>query len=114
MKLLKFYVLDSHTATREKINLIFLKLFLMLKLCENSGDFKNLLLEEENAVSKILTISKIVSQALIAPALSHIIKALETIQTSFLWNNTNPKIKHKTNGKNFRKGVLKMLIYEIK
>ena len=33
-------------------------------------------------------------------------KALETIQTSFLWNKTNPKRQHKTIAKNFKKGGL--------
>ena len=34
-------------------------------------------------------------------------KALETIQTSFLWNNSNPKIKHKTLCKRYENGGLK-------
>ena len=38
---------------------------------------------------------------------SHIIKALETIQTSFLWNNTSPVIEHKTICKSVREGGLK-------
>ena len=51
--------------------------------------------------------SKIVFQALIAPVPTHVIKALETIQTSFLWNNSNPKIKHKTICKRYENGGLK-------
>ena len=35
-----------------------------------------------------------VFEALIATVPRHVIKALEKIQTSFLWNNTNSKIKH--------------------
>ena len=69
--------------------------------------FQDLTLEERVVVFKSLTISKIVFQALIATVPSHIIKALETIQTSFLWNNTNLKIKHKIICKNFRAGGLK-------
>ena len=55
--------------------------------------FRNLILEGRINVFKSLAISKIVFPALIATVPSHIIKALETIQTSFLLNNTNLKIK---------------------
>ena len=41
-------------------------------------------------------LSEIVFQALIAPVPTHLIKTLEIIQTSFSWNNSNPKIKRKT------------------
>ena len=72
--------------------------------------FRNLTLERRIVVfsnGKSLAIAKIVFQALIATVPSHIIKALETMQTSFLRNNSNPKIKHKTICKNFREGGLK-------
>ena len=46
-------------------------------------------------------------KVLIATVPSHIIKVLETIQTSFLWNSTNPKIKHKTICKDFTERYLK-------
>ena len=62
--------------------------------------FQNLTLEEQIVAVKSFAISKIIFQPLIAPAPSHIIKALETIQTFFLWNDSNPKIKHKTICKN--------------
>ena len=55
----------------------------------------------------------IVSEALLAPVSSCTIKALETSQTSFLWNDSTPDIKHKTIFKNLRGGRLKMLIYKI-
>ena len=58
-------------------------------------------------VFKSLEISKIVFQALIAPLPIHVIKALGTIQTSFLWNNSNPQIKHKTLCKRYENGFLK-------
>ena len=58
-------------------------------------------------VFKSLAILKTVFQVLIAIVPSHIIKALERIQTSFLWNNSNPKIKHKTICKKIREGCLK-------
>ena len=69
--------------------------------------FRNLTLEGRTVVFECLAISEIVFQALIATVPSHIIKALEKIQTSFLRNNTNPKIKHKTICKNFTEGCLK-------
>ena len=53
-----------------------------------------------------LAILKIISRALITPVLSHIIKAFETIQKSFLWNTINPKIKHKSIWKNLRETCL--------
>ena len=56
--------------------------------------FGNFTLEGRMVFFKSLAISKIVFEALIAAVPRHIIKALETIQTSFLWNNTNSKIKH--------------------
>ena len=62
----------------------------------NPWQYQNLTFEGRIVVFKSLAISKIVFQALIAPVPTHVIKALETIQTSFLWNNSNPKIKHKT------------------
>ena len=55
---------------------------------------RNLTLDGRIVVFKGLAISKIIFQALIATVPSHI-KTLETIRTSFLWNNTNPKIKHR-------------------
>ena len=47
------------------------------------------------------------SRTLIAPAPNYEIKALETIQTSFLWNNSSPKIKHKNVCKRYENGGLK-------
>ena len=62
----------------------------------NLWRYRNLTLEGQIVVFKSLAISKIIFQALIAPVPTHIIKALEICQTSFLWNNSNSKIKHKT------------------
>ena len=69
--------------------------------------YQNLTLEGRIVVFKSLAISKIVFQALIAPVPTHVIKALETIQTSFLWNNSNPKIRDKTVCKRYENGGLK-------
>ena len=73
----------------------------------NFWRYWNLTLEGGIVVFKSLAISKIVFQDLIAPVPTHVIKALETIQTSFLWNNSNPKIKHKTLCKRYENGGLK-------
>ena len=75
----------------------------MLNLWRN----RKLTVEGRIVVFKSLTISKIVFQALIAPVPTHVIKALETIQTSFLGNISNPKIKHKTLCKRYENGGLK-------
>ena len=79
----------------------------MYKVVLNFWRYWNLTLEGRIVVFKSLAISKIVFQALIAPVPTHVIKALETIQTSFLWNNSNPKIKHKTLCKRYENGGLK-------
>ena len=55
--------------------------------------FQNLTLKGRKVVFKSLGISKIIFQAVIAPATTIAINALETIQTCFIWNNSNPKIK---------------------
>ena len=49
----------------------------------------------------------LVFQALIAPDPTHVNKAWETIQTSFIWNNSIPKIKHKILCKRYQNGGLK-------
>ena len=50
---------------------------------------RNITFEVRIVVYKSLAVSK---RVVMAPVPSHIIKALETIQT--LWSNSNPKIKH--------------------
>ena len=85
----------------------FLKTVSNVQSVLNLWQYRNLTLEGQIVVFKSLAISKIVFQALIAPVPTHVIKALETIQTSFLWNNSNPKIKHKTLCKRYENGGLK-------
>ena len=85
----------------------FLKIVSNVQSVLNLWRYQNLTLEGRIVVFKSLAISKIVFQALIAPVPTHVIKALETIQTSFLWNNSNPKIKHKTLCKRYENGGLK-------
>ena len=73
----------------------------------NLWRYRKLSLEKLIVVFKSLRISKMVFQALIAPVSTHVIKVLEKIQISFLWNNSNPKIKHKTLSKRYENGGLK-------
>ena len=92
---------------RIKEECYFLKIVSNVQCVLNLWRYRNLTLEGRIVVFKSLAISKIVFQALIAPVPTHVIKALETIQTSFLWNNSNPKIKHKTLCKRYENGGLK-------
>ena len=69
--------------------------------------FWNLTIEERTVVSKSLAVSTIVFPVLTVTVTSHNIKALETIQTCFLWHKTNLKIKHETIYKNLTEGGLK-------
>ena len=57
--------------------------------------------------------SQNVFEALIVSFPTHVIKALEKIQTSFLWINSNPVRKHKSLSKRYEYGGLKMLTYGI-
>ena len=82
-----------NSRIKEECN--FLKIVSKVQNMLNLWRYRNLTLEGRIVVSKSLAISKIVFQALIAPVSTHVIKALETIQTSFLWDKSNPKIKHK-------------------
>ena len=82
--------------TRKKEVCNFLKTVSNAQSVLNLWRYRNLALEGEIVVFKSLAIPKIIFQALIAPVPTYLIKALETCQTSFLWNNSIPKIKHKT------------------
>ena len=94
-----------NSRIKEECN--FLKIISNAQSVLNLWRYQNLTLEERIVVFKSLAISKIIFQALIAPVQTHVIKALETIETSFLWNNSNPKIKHKTLCKRYENGCLK-------
>ena len=85
----------------------FLKIVSNVQCVLNLWRYRNLTLEGRIVVFKSLAISKIVFQALIALVPTHVIKALDTIQTFFLWNNSNPKVKHKTLCKRYENGGLK-------
>ena len=85
----------------------FLKIVSKLQSMLNLWRYRNLTLEGWIVVIKSLAISNIFFQALTAPVPTHVIKALETIHISFLWNNSNPKIKHKTFYKRYENVDLK-------
>ena len=100
IKILGIYFSYNNTINEESN---FLKVVSNAQTVLKLGRFQNLSLEGKRVVFKSLAISKIVFQAPIATVPSYITKALETVQTFFLWNNTNPKIKHKTICKSFRR-----------
>ena len=70
-----------NSRIKEEYN--FLKIVPNVQRALNLWGYRNLTLEGRIVVFKSLTILKIVFQALIAPVPTHVIKALETIQTSF-------------------------------
>ena len=94
-----------NSKIKEECN--FLKIVSNVQSVLNLWRYQNLILEGLVVVFKSLAISKIVFQALIAPVPTHVIKALETIQTTFLWNNSNSKIKYKTLCKRYENRGLK-------
>ena len=94
-----------NSRIKEEYN--FLKIVPNVQRALNLWGYRNLTLEGRIVVFKSLTILKIVFQALIAPVPTHVIKALETIQTSFWWNKSDPKIKDKTLCKRYEIGGLK-------
>ena len=70
-----------NSRIKEEYN--FLKIVPNVQRALNPWGYRNLTLEGRIVVFKSLTILKIVFQALITPVPTHVIKALETIQTSF-------------------------------
>ena len=54
-------------------------------------------------VLKTLAISKIVHLALVKTIPNSIIEELSKIQEEFIWKTCNPKIKHGTHCKNYKK-----------
>ena len=67
---------------------------------------RNLTLEGR-IVFKTLAISKIVLLALLTKIPHQVVKELEKIQKSFLWENSAPKMKHETTCKDYKDGGLK-------
>ena len=97
--------LGIYFSCKEECN--FLKIVSNVQSVLNLWRYRNLTLKGQIVFFKSLAISKIVFQTLITPVPTHIIKDLERIQTSFLWNNSNSKIKHKTLCKRYENGGLK-------
>ena len=95
----------NNSRIKEECN--FLKIVSNVQSVLNLWKYLNLTLEGRIVVLKSLVVSKNFFQALIAPVPTHVIKALEAIQTSLLWNNSNPKTKHKTLCKRYENGGLK-------
>ena len=94
-----------NSKIKEECN--FLKIVSNVQSALNLWRYQNLTLEGRIVVFKNLAISKIFFQTLIAPVPTDVIKALETIQTTFLWNNSNSKIKYKTLCKRYENRGLK-------
>ena len=103
IKILGTYILYN-SWIKEESN--FLKIVSNVQSVLNLRRYWNLTLEGRIVVFKSSAISKIAFQALIAPAPTHESKALVTIQTSFLWNNSNPKKTRKTLCKRYENGGL--------
>ena len=105
----RFWVLISHAAPKW-MHLIPQEEWNFLEIVSNAQSvlklwqFRNLILDGRIVFLKGFAISKIVFQALMAPVAIHLMK---TIRASFLWNNFNSKLKHKTLCNNCKNGDLK-------
>ena len=71
---------------------------------------RTLTLEGRIMIFKTLAISKIVYLALITNVPKVIVEELQKIQNKILWQNSRPKIKHKTLSNTFETSGMKMLI----
>ena len=70
---------------------------------------RNLILEGKIFMFKTIVILKIVFQSFITTVPKHVVNELKKIQNTFLWNNSTPKIKHKTLCNGYKTGGLKNL-----
>ena len=70
---------------------------------------RNLTLEGKIVFFKTIVILKIVFQSFITTVPKHVVNELKKIQNTFLWNNSTPKIKHKTLCNGYKAGGLKNL-----
>ena len=75
---------------------------------------RNLTLEGKITIFKTLAISKIIHLSLVTNVPTQIIKELNKIQKEFIWNGSNPKIKHSTLCNKYENGGLKMWIFYLK
>ena len=74
---------------------------------------RNLNLEGKITIFKTLAISKVIHLFLVTNVLTQIINELNKIQKEFIWNGSNPKIKHSTVRNKFENGGLKKCGYFI-
>ena len=75
---------------------------------------RTLTLEGKIMISKTLAISNIVFLALITNVPKVIVEELRKTQKRFLWQNSRPKIKHKTLSNTFETGDLKNVDINLK
>ena len=68
---------------------------------------RNLTLEGKITIFKTLAISKIIQLSLVTNVPTQFIKKLNNIQKEFIWNGSNPKIKHATLCNKYENGGLK-------
>ena len=68
---------------------------------------RNLTLEGKITIFKTLAISKIIHLSLVTNVPTQIINELNKIQKEFIWNGSNPKIKHSTLCNKYENGGLK-------
>ena len=68
---------------------------------------RNLTLEEKITIFRTLAISKIIHLSLVTNVPTQIINELNEIQEEFIWNGSNPKIKHSTLCNKYENGGLK-------
>ena len=77
----------------------------VLKLCR----MPHLTLEAKITIFKTLAISKIIQLSLATNVPAQIINELNKIEKEFIWNGSNPKIKHSTLCNKYENGGLKNL-----
>ena len=81
----------------------------MLKLWK----MRNVTLKEDSIVIfKKLFLSEILFQSIINIIPNHKISELIIILKSFMWQNSNPKIKHETSRKEYKDSGLKKSIFQ--
>ena len=68
---------------------------------------RNLTLEGKTTIFKTLAISKIIHLSLVTNVPTQIINELNKTQKEFIWNGSNPKIKHSTLCNKYENGGLK-------
>ena len=75
---------------------------------------RNLTLEEKITIFKTLAISKIIHLSLVTNFPTQIINEINKIQKEFIWNGSNPKVKHSNLCNKYENGDLKIWIFYLK